>query len=246
MRVIRKKKVLFTIIFLGICSLFSPILTQAQELPPGIVIGDSEGLHATRNGEYHVKVNDVLPGKKWHTTISMVNMEKDVPYQLTMLISPAVVSGSLDLSKAIQMTLTYEGKVVYQGPASGISDTVNLQTTALNLGIFRAGDSRALEVDYSLSGEYTKQDFVQKNVMDNVWTYYAVKPTESTPPSTSGPSIPPSAELGGTKPVGRFPSTGESVKQGMIFLCLGLFLVLVVLLIWKKKHEETTNPNRKE
>lgn len=238
-----KKNVLFLVLFF-ICALgLAPVISMAQELPPGMVIGDNKGLNATSKGEYHVNVTDVLPGKKWHTTISMVNMEKDSPYHLTMLISPATVSGSLDLSKAIHMTLTYKGTVVYDGPASGISETKNLQTTPFDLGVFSAGDSRALEVDYSLSGEYTNKDFVQKNVMDNVWTYYAVKttkPSDSTEPSD------PTSSGGTTKPVGRFPSTGEQVKQGMIILCLGLFLVLIVLLIWKKKKNEGSKQEREE
>jgi len=214
----------------------NPIYGLANELPPGMVIGDENGVNATKNGEYHVNVGDVLPGKQWKTTISMINMEKDIPYKLTMLISPAKVSGSLDLSKAIQMTLTYEGKTVYQGPASGISDKVNLQTTPLELGVFSAGDSRALEVVYSLSGEYTEQDFEKKNVMDNVWTYYAVKTNDpSKPVDPTNPS----------KPIGRLPSTGEIV-QGIIFLCLGLFLVLVLLLMWKKKKDQSSKLVEKE
>lgn len=228
MRTYHQYFTLLGIFFLGILGLLYPLQTEAEELPPGMVIGDSEGVNATKNGEYHVRVNDVLPGKTWHTTISMVNMEKDVPYHLTMLISPAVVSGSLDLSQAIQMTLTYEGKIIYEGPASGVSESLNLQTTPLNLGTFRAGDSRALEVTYSLSGMYTKQDFVQKNSMDNVWTYYAVKMSEGT-----------------TKPFGRFPSTGE-IKQGMIVLCVGLFMVLIALLVWRKKQDQRIELKRKE
>lgn len=209
----------------------------AQELPQGMVIGDDKGITAQPNGDYFVNVTDVLPGKQWHTTISIVNMEKDVPYQLTMLVSPAEVSGSLDLSKAIQMTLTYEGKVVYQGPASGISETQSLQSTPLNLGTFSAGDSRALEVDYSLSGEYTKQDFVQKNSMDNVWTFYAVKTSEPVPIQSSDNTTQ------SVKPTGRFPSTGEAVKQGLIFACVGLFLVMIVLLLWKAKQTENKSDN---
>lgn len=223
--------------FVCIFGCLYPLHSEAEELPPGIVIGDSEGLHATKNGEYHVNVNDVLPGKKWHKSISIVNMEKDIPYQVTMLITPPVVSGSLDLSKAIQMTLVYEGKSVYKGPASGISKELNLQTTPLNLGIFNAGDSRALEVEYSLSGTYTNQDFVQKNVMDNVWTYYAVKTT--TPIEPIDPTKPKKA-----KPIGRLPSTGE-IKQYMVIFCLGLFLILIILLIWKNKQVES-NKSKEE
>ena len=211
--------------------LFNSDKVQAKELPPGVVIGDNHGVNATSKGIYHVNVTDVLPGGKWHTTITMLNLEKDIPYHLTMLISPSVVSGKLDLSKEIQMTLTYEGKVIYFGPASGISDTQNLQVTPLDLGVFSGGDSRALEVEYSLSGKYSNEDFSEKNVMENVWTYSAiktVKPTDSTN----------TTDKGSTKKVtGRLPSTGE-IKQGMIFICLSLFLVLLILLMWKKMERK--------
>lgn len=221
--------------FSFIVLLSQPVGGMAQELPPGMVIGDDQGITVKDNGDYLVEVNDVLPGKKWHTTVSMVNMEKDVPYHLSMLISPPEVSGSLDLSKAIQMKLTYGGTIVYDGPVSGVNSILNLQRTPLDLGVFKAGDSRALEIDFSLSGTYTNKDFAKKNILDNVWTFYAVKTKESTPPTVeeSGTVLLP------TKPLGRFPSTGEAIRQGMVFLCLGLFVVLIVLLIWKAQHKST-------
>ncbi|WP_348921025.1 hypothetical protein [Enterococcus rotai] len=205
------------IVFAGI-----PKQAQAQELPKGMVIGDEQGIVAKKNGEYLMEVKDVMPGKNWHTTISMVNMEKGIPYKLTMLISPSKVSGDLDLSKSIQMTLTYQNKQIYQGPISGVSRDLDLQRTPLDLGVFQAGDSRALEVDFSLSGKYTKEDFAVKNLMENVWTFYAVATTNTLTPKMHG----------------IFPATGEAIKQGMIFLCLGLFIVLIILLIWKSKRKK--------
>ncbi|HCM88356.1 MULTISPECIES: hypothetical protein [Vagococcus] len=207
-----------------LCSvIFIPIQVSSENLPTGVVIGDSQGINANKNGEYHVNVANVIPGKNWKTTISILNVEKDIPYQLTMLISPAVVSGSIDLSKEIQMTLTYDGKVVYEGPSSGVTETTNLQTTPLDLGVFNSGDSRALEVEYSLSGKYTNQDFEKKPVMDNVWIYKAVKTKKDITIST---------DKGKLK--GLLPTTGE-IKQTMIIFCLGLFFVMTILLIWKKK-----------
>lgn len=205
----------------------------ASELPPGLVVGDSNGLNATKNGEYHVNITDVMPGKQWNTTISIINMEKDVPYQLSLKLSPPETSGSLDLSKEIQMTLTYEGKLIYEGPASGISETMNLQNTPIDLGIFNAGDSRSLEVEYSLDGKYTNKDFAQKNTMDNTWVYTAVK-TGLVPkdPSTG-------------KRTGRLPSTGE-IKQAMIGICLALFFVMTMLLILKKKKEQVLKSSDEE
>ena len=215
---------------------FSDTTVYGEILPEGMVIGDDQGLNATKNGEYFVNVTDVMPGKTWHTTISIVNMEKDIPYQLSMDISPPTVSGSLDLSKAVQMTLTYEGKVVYEGPASGVSKEIDLQKKRLDLGTFKAGDSRALEVEYSLSGEYTKQDFVQKNVFDNVWTFYAVKTKKGTTgslPNTSG-----SGSNKSTNPItGLLPQTGEEWRQAMLFVCVGLLLILILLFVWKNRKE---------
>ena len=231
-----KRKFLLLLILLPSLLLFvQPMKTVAQDLPPGMVVGDEKGINANKDGEYFVKVDNVMPGMSWHKNISLLNMEKDVPYHLTMLISPPKVSGSLDLSKAIQMKLTYEGKVVYEGPASGLSKKNNLQSKPLDLGTFKAGDSRALEVDYSLSGEYTNKDFETKNKMENVWTFYAVKTKEPVVPKKDKDS------KVSIKSIGRLPMTGETVKQMMIIFCMGMLIVLIFLLIWKKKHKDRAN-----
>lgn len=232
-----KRKLLLLLILLPSLLLFvHPFKTFAQELPPGMVVGDEKGINANKNGEYFVKVDDAMPGKKWHKSINLLNMEKDVPYQLTMLISPPKVSGSLDLSEAIQMKLTYENKVVYEGPASGKSKEKNFQNEPLDLGLFKAGDSRALEVDYSLSGEYTNKDFETKNKMENVWTFYAIK--SKNPIKPVDPTGPDGKKTIGSKISGLLPKTGEEVRQMMILLCIGMLVVLIFLLIWKKKREK--------
>lgn len=235
-----KKKFLLLLILLPTFILFvQPITSYAQDLPPGMVVGDEKGLSANKDGEYFVKVDDVMPGQNWHKNISLLNMEKDIPYQLTMLISPPKVSGSLDLSEAIKMKLTYQGKVVYNGSASGKSKEKNIQNEPLDLGIFKSGDSRALEVDYSLSGKYTKKDFEVKNKMENTWTFYAVKSKDPTKPID--PTNPKENKIFGVLPL-----TGEDVRQMMIMLCIGMLVVLIFLLIWKKKQQiEITKDGRK-
>lgn len=226
------------VLVMGLFWLISlPVCAAAEELPSGMVIGDDQGISVRKNGEYLLEVNDVMPGKSWNSTISIINMEKDMSYHLSMLISPPTVTGSLDLSKAIQMTLRYEKTIVYQGPVSGISSDMNLQNKALDLGTFKAGDSRALEVELSLSGEYTKKDFVQKNIMENIWIFHAVKPTsipqeeQKIYPGTTTPV----SDSGFLKPFGKLPSTGEEWRQALLYTSLGLFLSLLILLLWKSK-----------
>ncbi len=217
------RKIIFSclpLLFLTSC-FFMLSTARAQELPSSLLIGDNEGIKVQNNGEYFVNVTDVMPGKSWYKKLTIQNTEKDVPYSLTLQISPAKVSGILDLSKAIQMKLTYEGKIVYEGPASGINDTQNLQQTPLSLGTFASGDKRTFEVEYSLSEKYTSKDFEVKNTMENVWTFSAIK-KKSSLPSTGGNT---------NKPLGNLPMTNEQLKSGMVIglLLLGLWAILLIL-----------------
>lgn len=224
-----RKRTLFIlsimVLFLSVFSLAVPEKAIAEKLPDGIVIGDEQGLKARKNGDYFVNVTDVLPGKKWTKQISLLNIEEDSSYTLTMLVSSPVTSGSLDLSKALQMTIRYEGETLYEGPASGQNANQNLQVTPLYLGVFNGGDSRSLEVDYSLSDRYTNQDFVRKNSMDNVWTFYAIKTPDGSSVKDKNSSF----------SVGMLPRTGEELKRAMVFFSIGIALVLLVILFLRKK-----------
>ncbi|MTD38338.1 LPXTG cell wall anchor domain-containing protein [Erwinia sp. CPCC 100877] len=61
--------------------------------------------------------------------------------------------------------------------------------------------------------------------MENVWNFYAVK-TKSTDPKQNE----------NNKPIGKLPQTGEEWRQMILYVCLGLFLLLIVLLFGKEKR----------
>jgi len=232
--------------FLSLSLLFTPLLveaTSATVLPSGIVIGDSDGIKVSHDGDYLIHITDVEPGKKWTTKITMINMERDIPYQLSMYITPpTLVKGSLDLSKAIQMTLIYEGETVYQGPLSGNSSSSNLQNelTPLNLGIFKSGDIRMLEAVFELDGSlYTNRDFFEKNIVENIWHFKAVK--TSLPDTTN-----PSGDAIIKKPSFRLPQTGEEWRNALIYACIGLFIVLLTLLIVKYRVDQKKKLKKSE
>lgn len=196
----------------------------AENVPSGIIIGDERGLRIEKNGEYLINIDNVMPGKSWEKTISIVNMEESSLYNLDFMISQTTASGSLDLSKALQMIMTYRGEVIYSGPASGISKNKNLQVTPENLGTFVGGDSRALNVKFSLSGEYTNEDFSEKNIFECVWTFTAVKKEMSQ-------------KISNDKKIKKLlPMTGEQIRQVIVFFCLGLFFILIILLGWKARQ----------
>lgn len=233
-------------LLIGVFLLISLLLTlkpvevhSETNLPPGIVAGDDQGIKIKNDGQYLVDVRDAAPGKKWSTKITIINIEKDVPYHLTMSVSkPTMIEGSLDLSEAIQMTLFYDGKEIYKGPLSGNNKTVNLQNKSapLNLGTFKSGDTKMLEAQFELDGKsYTNRDFFKKNVVENIWYFKAVK---TTLPDTNQPDQPDQPFLEKIVNKLRLPNTGEEWRNALLFSCVGLFLVLVSLLIIKHKKIE--------
>lgn len=212
-------------------------VATASTLPSGMVVGDDQGIQVQSDGAYLVDVRDVEPGKKWETKITAINLERDIPYHLTMYVSkPTLIQGNLDLSEAIQMRMVYDGKEVYNGPLSGKSSLINLQNkqAPLDLGVFESGQTRTLEVYFELDGEkYTNKDFVVKNVVENIWYFKAVKATKTpgkTLPSTGGNSIVDQIK-------GLLPSTGEEWSYALLFICIGLFLIVSSLLILKHRNQ---------
>ena len=216
----------------------------ASALPSGMVVGDDQGIQVQSDGSYLVDVRDVEPGKKWETKITAINLERDIPYRLTMYISePTLVEGSLDLSEAIHMRLVYDGEEVYNGPLSGKSNLVNLQNqqAPLDLGVFESGQTRTLEAYFELDGEkYTNKDFVVKNIVENIWYFKAVKATNV--PDTSTPNTGDHSIIDDIK--GVFPSTGEEWRYALLFICIGLFLTVSALLILKYRDQHGKKKHR--
>lgn len=244
----RNKNWVMTVLFvlIGLLFILKPVEANSESnLPSGIVAGDDQGIKIKNDGQYLIDFRDVEPGKKWVTKITIINIEEDIPYHLTMSISkPTLIEGSLDLSQAIKMTLIYDGQERYKGPLSGVTKTVNLQdkSTPLNLGTFKGGDTKMLEAHFELDGKmYTNRDFFKKNIVENIWYFKAVK---NKLPDTKEPDEQdkPLAEKLMSKI--KFPRTGEEWRNAMIFSCIGLFLILVFLLILKHKKQEEIQPKK--
>lgn len=224
-----------------VISWFIPIYSVSAadtiSLPPRMVVGDDQGVKVQTDGSYFVEVHDVEPGKKWSTKITLINLEKEIPYRLTLHVkAPKLVEGTLDLSQEIQMTLIYENQIIYEGPLSGISEKKNLQDTSepIDLGLFKSGETRMLEAQFELDGKkYTNRDFFQKNVMENEWIFKAVK---TGLPDTESPDDPNLSIVDKIKRKLQLPQTGEEWENALLYFCLGLFLLLVGMLIIRYKQ----------
>ncbi|OJG70853.1 hypothetical protein RV12_GL001656 [Enterococcus quebecensis] len=245
----KKRLLIGLFLFISLSTTFQPVeVSSESNLPSGIVVGDDQGIKIKNDGQYLIDIRDVAPGKKWSTKITIINIEKDIPYHLTMNVSePTKKEGSLDLSQAIQMTLIYEGEELYKGPLSGRDEKINLQdkSAPLNLGTFKGGDTKMLEAQFELDGKtYTNRDFFKKNVVENIWHFKAVK---TVLPDTDSPEDPEKPFIQTLKNKLRLPKTGEEWRTALLFSCVGLFLTLVSLLILKhKKLEKKRHSQKKE
>ena len=227
-----KKSNLFITTILITCFLFvHPTSSFASTLPDGFLIGDDKGIKVEKDGKYFIEVNDILPGKKWTKKISFANLEENDKYELSMIVSNPKPQGSIDLSKEIQMELIYENELIYKGPISGKNNQANLQEKQLDLGVFTPGKSRTLLVNFSVSSELTNNDFATKNTVDVDWTFYAIK-TRKKLPNTG--TTPPNKLI----KTGIFPNTGEEIKRMLLFFCIGLYLILTAILIFKKQFDQ--------
>lgn len=206
---------------------------EGEPLPSGIVIGDDKGIHVQSDGKYLVEIKDVLPGKKWTIDIDLMSVDQGTPYDLSMQIFEPILSGPIDFSKAIHMVLNYAGKEIYNGPASGVSGKTNLQASEYSLGTFEPGDSKRLRAVFEMDHTYTKNDFQVKSMMENVWKFRAIKNQEP-------------GQIKDKKRTKRkqfFPQTGEEWRDVLIYISLGLFILLMVILILKKKYEDQKKPS---
>ena len=226
----------------------------AQALPPGMVIGDSDGVYATSEGEYYVDLVNILPGDMYEKEITIRSLDLEEPFSLGMLVEEGDSTGSVDWKEHITMTLTLDDKEIYHGPLLGDGKT-DWTKTPLELGVCKYGTDKVLVAKFSVDGSLTNEDLREDSTLQFYWTFIGTKdqkPTEPTEPNEpTEPTVPsdPTAPSGsgdlprtgptttaGTSGSGkRLPQTGEQLVYQFLS---GLLLVLLALFLWKKRREE--------
>nr|WP_207701448.1 LPXTG cell wall anchor domain-containing protein [Enterococcus sp. 665A]MBO1339028.1 LPXTG cell wall anchor domain-containing protein [Enterococcus sp. 665A] len=225
------------------------IVEAAKALPPGMVIGDSDGMYATSDGEYYVDLVGILPGEVYEKEITIRSLDLEEPFSLGMLVEEIESSGSVAWKNHITLTLVLDGKEIYHGPLLGDFNR-DWSKTPLKLGICTYGTDKIMQATFTVDGSLTNEDMKSKSTLDFIWTFVGTKdqladpilPTEPVPPTK--PTLPSTSSSSGKLPVtGQrnptnhklLPQTGEE----LVYLFLtGLLLVLIVLFLWKKRREE--------
>ncbi|EOH86127.1 hypothetical protein [Enterococcus pallens] len=236
----RKLTILLSSI-LCFCFLFCGTHTvqAAKALPPGMVIGDSDGVYAESDGEYYIDLLNILPGETYKKDITIRSLDLEEPFSLGLLVEEVNSKGSISWKEHITLTLVLDGKEIYKGPLLG-NGNFDWSKTPLELGVCKYGTDKVLNATFTMDSALTNEDLREQSQVEFYWTFVGTKdqPVEPTKPTESKEPIP-SSEPGAlpkTAPSNkRLPQTGEKLVYKFL---TGLLLVLISLCLWKKRREE--------
>lgn len=209
-----------------------------QTLPPGVVIGDETGISASSEGEYYVDLPNVLPGESYEKTITIRGMDIKEPFEVGILVTPDATKGVIDFNKLITLTLSIDGKKLYQGPLLGNGE-FDWTLQPLILGTCEYGKDQILTAVFEVDKNLTLADYKEESQLLYHWTFVATK----NQPKTSDTKDSSAASLDKSKSKGMFPMTGEEIKNLIYKTLAGLLLILIAILLWKKRKEEKRKVN---
>lgn len=156
----------------------------ANTLPPGLVIGDSEGIYATSEGEYFVDIGGLLPGETYKKEITIRSLDLEEPFSLGLLAEEVSTKGSIDWKKHITLVLTLDGEEIYQGPLLGNGE-FDWTKTPLELGVCKYGTDKILQATFTTNSALTNEDYREESQLEFYWTFIGTRdqPTEPTNPT---------------------------------------------------------------
>jgi hypothetical protein len=145
------------------------------------LIADDSGLEADQEGQYYIDVRDLQPGEIIHKRLTIRNLDRDTPFDLGLTAEEVSWSGPIDLLREVQLTLSLEGQVVYQGRLAG-DEGPGMVDRPLSLGTYATGDQRTLDVVLAAPADLPVGPVA--SAADFRWRFYATRAEGSVPPRT--------------------------------------------------------------
>lgn len=251
-----------TLFFTWFCCLLAlmggTVNVYGETLPPGMVIGDAEGIYSTPEGEYYVDLINILPGETYEKEITIRSLDLEEPFSLGMLAEFKDSKGPINWKDHLTLSLTLDGEELYHGPLLG-DGSFDWSQTPLELGVCKYGTDKILKAVFTADSELTNEDYQEDSETTFLWTFVGTKdqptepttePSSSTEPTTSSSkeptkpsttpfqSVPPAQTKSGGTSGKQYPKTGEDLRDAVYKFLAGILLVLIVLFLWKKKREE--------
>ncbi|MDR1409384.1 MAG: hypothetical protein LBJ12_03765 [Oscillospiraceae bacterium] len=209
-----KRLILFGLCFVAI--VFSGTVTAGAattNLPAGVLIGDDSGLTVKTDGEYFIDATKLKAGDVILKKLTIRNMES-YSYKISMTAQPNEERGPLKLLDEVNCRLVMDGKQLYNGRARGDEDG-NMILDALDLGVYRPGDQKTLEITLTVSKDMPR--YYTQSEAWFTWQFYAARQEAPEKP----------------------PHTGELIAQYWPYaVLLAASLASAVLILLKKKRTD--------
>ncbi|MBR2176551.1 MAG: hypothetical protein IJ861_06380 [Clostridia bacterium] len=124
---------------------------SVQGLPEKLVVLDDKGQSVSENGEYYFQVENMQVGETYTKKIQLMNLREDADYRITFRAQPLTKSGEIDLENECSCEIFLDDKMVYGGKVTG-EGTPDIRDNALDLGLYRPGESHVLKVNVKWNG----------------------------------------------------------------------------------------------
>lgn len=212
---------------------------SAEELPPGMIIGDEDGITVDGTGAYYIQKGDLKPGDRFVKVIKLMNTEKnDRPYLLEMDVAPKLKTGKIDFYEAIQVTVKLNDKQLYKGNLIGEGEP-NIRKKRLKLGTYSFGEMAVLEVTFEVSDKLPSEVWQTKSEAIIKWNFYATKVSPNSPEKVKEKEKP--------KKFGflELPQTGEEWRGLFYKVITGIFIICVTLVFSKRYQDRQQKKGRR-
>jgi len=208
------KRLILSVLLIAAVFSGTAVSAAATDLPPGVLIGDQNGIKVSVNGTYFINADALQAGDIITKQLTILNTES-YGYDISMTAEPIDESGPLKLLDEVNLILKLDGNVIYDGRVRG-DDGVNMIRNALQLGNYQSGTQRTLDITLTVSPEMKKYYWNASEALFK-WNFYAERHVK-----TEG------------------PKTGDIAKYGLYVITFSASLTaLILLLMIRRKNKRT-------
>ena len=206
----RIKRMILSVLLIAAVLSGTAVSAAATDLPAGLLISDQDGIHVTRDGEYFINADGLEAGDVITKRLVIHNTEP-YSFNLSMTAEPLSETGPLRLLNEVRCTLRMDGRTLYDGRVRG-DDGIDMIRRALDLGSFRSGDQKTLEITLTVHPEM-KAHFWSASEAFFKWHFYAAQDT----------------------PIDDV-KTGERIKNSLYFILPGIVFAIGILVAVKRRR----------
>ena len=177
-----RKAILKIFIISTVLSQISLVYAFAEDikLPSNVeLVGNAEGMVLIPGEERFLESLNMLPGDSVSRQLVIKNKYSS-EYEIYIRAERVSTTDEFDLLSKLQLNVDYDGRTIYEGPASG-EKVEGAMANNISLGTLKPGEERVLNAKVVLPGELVGNDYKNREAEVN-WIFTAVRKDNVVPP----------------------------------------------------------------